>query len=143
MQSEDMGFPDWRQRIDLDPQICVGQPRINGTRMTVTILLDMIAGGWDFDSLLEAYPFLSRDDLSAAVLFANHLVEQFYLLTLSDDRRASAWEWRRMLESDEGWEITYVDLPPTVDEPGVQRVQIKRRPLWPPTEAKSSEEPSS
>lgn len=31
---------DWRDRISIDPKVCHGKPRIRGTRIMVSIILD-------------------------------------------------------------------------------------------------------
>lgn len=61
------------ERIDINPEICHGQPVIRGTRITVSQILGSLSGGDSFQSVLEDYPGLTAADLSAAMAFASSL----------------------------------------------------------------------
>ncbi len=37
---------DWQERIIIDPQILVGKPVVNGTRLAVDFIIDLLAQGW-------------------------------------------------------------------------------------------------
>jgi uncharacterized protein (DUF433 family) len=54
-------------RIKIDPAICFGKPCINGTRIWVSLVLDMLAGGMSEAELLSDYPQLSHEDILAAI----------------------------------------------------------------------------
>ena len=62
-------------RITVVPGICGGKPTIRGKRITVTMLLENLSGGDSFSDILENFPFLERDDLSACLLYAAKLSE--------------------------------------------------------------------
>ena len=62
---------DWREHIVVDPDVLVGKPIVKGTRISVELLLDRFADGWDYDDILEAYPHLTREQVQAAVTFAS------------------------------------------------------------------------
>jgi len=53
-------------RITIDPAVCKGQPTIRGVRITVGVVLKMLAGGASVGEVLEAYPDL--DAISIGVL---------------------------------------------------------------------------
>ena len=55
-------------RIEMDPRRCGGSPVIKATRIPVAVLLDQLASGETWDSLLEGYPELTREDIRAATL---------------------------------------------------------------------------
>ena len=57
-------------RLASDPSICGGRPVIAGTRMRVTDVLEMLAAGASTDEILTDFPYLAREDLSAALSFA-------------------------------------------------------------------------
>ena len=57
-------------RIVADPGVCFGKPRVAGTRMYVAAVLEYFAGGDSEDELLGYYPFLTRADLRACLLYA-------------------------------------------------------------------------
>lgn len=60
------GFP----RIAVDPAICGGRPIVTGTRVRVSDILEMLAGGADVDEIVADFPYLSADDVRAALGYA-------------------------------------------------------------------------
>ena len=56
-------------RIDIDPAVCGGRPRIRGTRIRVSDILGLLAAGAPAAEILEEYPELSEDDIGAALAF--------------------------------------------------------------------------
>jgi uncharacterized protein (DUF433 family) len=58
------------ERIEVDPAIMMGKPCIKGTRIPVYVLLQKIAAGETEAQLLEAYPQLSKADLTAVLEYA-------------------------------------------------------------------------
>ena len=60
-------------RIEINPEICHGQPVIRGTRITVSQILGSLSGGDSVEAVLEDYPGLTLPDLSAAMSFASSL----------------------------------------------------------------------
>lgn len=67
---------NWRERIVADPEILVGKPAIKGTRISVELILERLADGWPVDTVLEAYPRLTRDDIQAALAFAAEFMSE-------------------------------------------------------------------
>jgi uncharacterized protein (DUF433 family) len=57
-------------RIEVDPTVCQGQPTIRGMRITVGVLLRMLAGGASIDEVLTAYPELEEEDVRQALQYA-------------------------------------------------------------------------
>ncbi len=64
------------ERISVDRQICSGKPVIKGTRIMVKNILGMIAGGYTVDRILQVYPELTKEDVSAALQYAAELVDE-------------------------------------------------------------------
>ncbi len=62
-------------RISVDP-LCSGKPCIRGTRIMVTNILGMMAGGKDADDVLDAYPELTREDVEAALEYATRIIDE-------------------------------------------------------------------
>ena len=56
-------------RISIDPEVCGGKPCIRGTRIWVSLVLDLLAGGMSQDELRAEYPGLERDDVLAAIAY--------------------------------------------------------------------------
>ena len=59
------GFP----RIAVDPQICGGRPVIAGTRVRVTDVLEMLAGGAKATEIVADFPYLSEEDVRAVLAY--------------------------------------------------------------------------
>ena len=57
-------------RIELNPRVCNGRPVIKGTRIPVAVILDQIAEGDSWDTLLADYPELKKEDIQAALIYA-------------------------------------------------------------------------
>ena len=70
-------------RIEIDPRICGGKPVIRGTRIPVAVLLELLASGETWESILEGYPELFEEDIQAALLFAKESVEHTEVMPLS------------------------------------------------------------
>ena len=61
-------------RITANPTICLGQPRVEGTRITVSVIDKMVAGGATVDDVLDAYPELEAEDVTQAMKYAAWVV---------------------------------------------------------------------
>lgn len=57
-------------RITVNPAQCGGRPCIRGKRLRVSDILDLLGVGATPEELLQDYPFLEREDISAALLYA-------------------------------------------------------------------------
>jgi len=64
------------KRIVINPEIMLGKPVIKGTRMTVELIVEKVAYGSSYDTILEAYPFLKVQDIQAALLYAAKTVSK-------------------------------------------------------------------
>jgi len=62
------------QRITISPDIFGGKPIVRGRRLAVEHVLGMLAAGDDFDTILEGYPWLEREDILACLAYARRLV---------------------------------------------------------------------
>ena len=67
---------DWRERISIDPRIHHGKPCIKGTRVPASVIVGSIAAGDAPEQILEAWPQLTRDDITAALRFAATLAAE-------------------------------------------------------------------
>ncbi len=68
------------ERIEINPRRCGGTPVVTGTRIPVAVILEQLAAGETWQSLLEGYPELSREDIQAVLLFAKASVEHTEIL---------------------------------------------------------------
>jgi len=46
-------------RIEVNPNICFGKPCIKGTRIWVSLILDLFASGYSIEKILEEYPYIN------------------------------------------------------------------------------------
>ena len=66
---------DWRERIVCTPGVVGGRPRIKGTRLAVSLILEFMSAGSSEAEILEAYPQLSADDVRACLRYASESLE--------------------------------------------------------------------
>ena len=66
---------DWRERISINPKFCHGKACIKGTRVMVSVILDNLAEGESYESIMEGYR-VTREDIQAALAFAADLAEE-------------------------------------------------------------------
>jgi uncharacterized protein (DUF433 family) len=64
---------DWRDRITVDPKILVGKPVVKGTRISVELIVDLLAVGWTHEQVLDSYPTLKADDIRACLSYASEI----------------------------------------------------------------------
>jgi uncharacterized protein (DUF433 family) len=72
-------------RIATDPKIMVGKPVIQGTRLTVEYILNLLAHGVTIAEILEEYEGLARDDILACLLFASRSLESASFMPLEKE----------------------------------------------------------
>ena len=63
-------------RITVNPQICMGQPTIRGTRITVAFILKLLASGMDIPAILNAYPELEEEDIRQSLMYGAWLAAE-------------------------------------------------------------------
>jgi uncharacterized protein (DUF433 family) len=65
------------ERITFDPQVMGGKPCIRGLRVTVGTVVGLVATGYSIEEILEAYPYLEREDIYAALAYAAWRSEEY------------------------------------------------------------------
>jgi uncharacterized protein (DUF433 family) len=63
-------------RITIHPEICLGQATIRGMRLTVSVVLKMMAAGQTKEDVLRAYPELELKDIEQALRYAAWLASE-------------------------------------------------------------------
>lgn len=66
---------NWRDHIISDKDVLLGKPTIKGTRISVELILDLLANGWTEKMLFESYPSLSDQDLKAVFAYLKDCME--------------------------------------------------------------------
>ena len=57
-------------RITFDAAVMGGKPCIRNMRVTVGMIVGMIASGHDQSEILDLYPYLESDDIAQALSYA-------------------------------------------------------------------------
>jgi uncharacterized protein (DUF433 family) len=65
---------DWRDRIAADPNILVGKPTIKGTRISVELVMDLLAGGYTPEQVRGQHPALAVEDVQACLAYAREVL---------------------------------------------------------------------
>ena len=80
-----MTDPKLLKRIVLDPKIMVGKPTIQGTRLTVDFILNLLAHGTTVDEILAEYEGLTLLDIQACLLFASQSLADTAFMPLTTE----------------------------------------------------------
>ena len=59
------------ERVTVDPEVMGGKPCIRGFRVTVGTILGLLSAGRSEEEILQAYPYLEREDVQAALAYAS------------------------------------------------------------------------
>ena len=63
-------------RITFDPNIMGGKACIRGMRVTVSLILNLVANGMTMDEIIRDYPYLEPEDIQQALRYAAWLSEE-------------------------------------------------------------------
>ncbi len=72
------------ERVSINPQVCGGKPCIRGTRIWVSMILDLLADGMTEAELLAEYPVLAPDDVRAAIAYGAEAAREQIIPVTSD-----------------------------------------------------------
>lgn len=61
-------------RITADPEIFGGKPIVRRMRISVELILSLLAQGESVESILDDYPDLERDDIRACLSYAHAVI---------------------------------------------------------------------
>jgi uncharacterized protein (DUF433 family) len=63
-------------RITFDPNVMGGRACIRGLRVTVSLILNLVANGMTFAEIMAAYPYVEEDDIRQALRYAAWLSDE-------------------------------------------------------------------
>jgi uncharacterized protein (DUF433 family) len=66
-------------RISIDPNICFGKPCIRGHRISVSLILDLLAAGETIETILEEYPGLNKEDILACIAYGAEMARDCFV----------------------------------------------------------------
>ena len=64
-------------RITLNPAVMGGKPCIRGMRVTVSMIIGLIASGYSNNDILELYPYLELEDIHETLAYAAWRTAEF------------------------------------------------------------------
>ena len=73
---------EWRTRIVSDRDILLGKPVIKGTRISVELIMELMADSWTEAQILESYPNITKEDLKAVFAYLRDGMHQAMYLPL-------------------------------------------------------------
>ena len=62
------------KRITADPKIFGGKPIVRGMRISVELIVSLLAQGETAEAILSDYPGLTRDDIQACLAYAHAVI---------------------------------------------------------------------
>ena len=66
----------WQEYIISDKNILLGKPTIKGTRVSVELILELLAAGWTEQQILGSYPNISEGALRAVFSYLHDCLKQ-------------------------------------------------------------------
>lgn len=63
-------------RITFDPNVMSGRACIRGMRITVSLVINLVASEMSTGEIIQAYPYLEPDDVHQALQYAAWLAEE-------------------------------------------------------------------
>lgn len=69
-------FMNWKEHIISDKNILLGKPAIKGTRISVELILELLAQGWTNKMILESYPNITEDSIKAVFLYLKECMQE-------------------------------------------------------------------
>jgi len=82
-----MNRTDLLKRIEVSPTVCFGKPCIRNRRIWVSMILDLLAGGWTHQQILDEYPGLVEDDIRACIAYGAEMSREHYVELGADEDR--------------------------------------------------------
>ena len=66
-------FPD---RITFNPNVMGGKPCVRGMRVTVGMIVGLMASGYSTSEIIRLYPYLEEEDIRQSLAYAAWRVEE-------------------------------------------------------------------
>lgn len=63
-------------RITFNPDVMGGRACIRGMRITVSLVINLVANGMSIDEIIQSYPYLEKEDIHQSLQYAAWLTEE-------------------------------------------------------------------
>ena len=120
------------ERITFDPNVMSGKACIRGTRVTVSLVLNLVAQGMIVSEIVEAYPYLEPDDIRQSLQYAAWLADESIQPTEAAALRSISSIWgfppvpRRIYDN---WGTTPSIFPRNASKTSMIKTS-SRKPVW-------------
>ena len=71
----------WQDYIISDNEVLVGKPTIKGTRISIELIVGLLAQGWTENQILDNYPRLTKESLQAVFGYIQECIHDGLLFT--------------------------------------------------------------
>lgn len=68
------------RKIVINPDVCNGQPVLEGTRITAQTILEFLGAGDSPEEIVRQYPTLTEDDVREVVRFSSRLMRHHFVV---------------------------------------------------------------
>lgn len=69
-----------KELIVSDPKIMMGKPCVEGTRITVELILDKLSSGESVEDILNSHPRLTQEGILAVIKYASKVLKSDIIL---------------------------------------------------------------
>jgi len=66
---------NWKHHIVSTSDVLHGKPRIQGTRIPVSLILGYLSARYSFDQIIQEFPDLTEEQIAACLDYARDLAE--------------------------------------------------------------------
>lgn len=67
------------ERISINPKVCFGKPVIKGTRIWVSLILDLLASGDSVEAIIKDYPHITPEDVLACIAYGAEAADERFI----------------------------------------------------------------
>lgn len=78
---------DWIEHIEVNPEVLRGKPIVKGTRLSVEFLVERMADGWTEADIMESYPNITKDFISAICAYVYEVLKDSMIYSI--DRKVA------------------------------------------------------
>ena len=69
----------YNKHIEVNPKKLAGKPVIRGTRVPVSLILNLLARGYSIERIIKAYPNLKKADVLAALHYSQARIDREFV----------------------------------------------------------------